>query len=137
MAQIISHLTFNGNCREAMTFYKKCFGGRLTFQTVGESPLSAKIPKKMKGCILQAILKKGSLVLTGSDMVGEEGLLKGNSVSLSLTCSSEDEINNYYERLSEGGSADHPLKDTFWGAKSGGLTDRFGNHWLLSFYKNR
>jgi len=137
MAQIISHLTFNGNCREAMTFYKKCFGGTLTFQTVGESPLSRKIPKRMKDCILQATLKKGKLALTGSDMVGEEGLLKGNSVSLSLTCSSEDEINNYYEKLSEGGSADHPLKDTFWGAKSGGLTDRFGNHWLLSFDKNR
>lgn len=136
MAQIISHLTFNGNCREAMTFYKKCFGGTLTFQTVGESPVSAKIPKRMKGCILQAILKKGGLALTGSDMVGEEGLLKGNSVSLSLTCSSEDEINNYYAKLSKGGSTDHPLEDTFWGARSGELTDKFGNHWLLSFDKN-
>jgi len=64
MAQIISHLTFNGNCREAMMFYKKCFGGSVTFQTVGESLVSAKIPEKVKGCILQAILKKGSLVLT-------------------------------------------------------------------------
>jgi PhnB protein len=136
MTQIISHLTFNGNCREAMMFYKKCFGGSLTFQTVGESPLSNKIPKKMKGCILQAILRKGSLVLTGSDMVGEEGLLKGNSVSLSLSCSSEEELNNYYAKLSKGGSANHPLEDTFWGARSGDLTDKFGNHWLLSFDRN-
>ena len=136
MTQIISHLTFNGNCREAMMFYKRCFGGSLTFQTVGESPLANKIPKKMKGCILQAILRKGSLVLTGSDMVGEEGLLKGNSVSLSLSCSSEEELNNYYAKLSKGGSAEHPLEDTFWGAKSGDLTDKFGNHWLLSFDKN-
>jgi PhnB protein len=136
MEQIISHLTFNGNCREAMMFYKKCFGGSLTFQTVGESPLSGKIPRRMKDLILQAILKKGSLVLLGSDMVSEEGLLKGNSVSLSLTCGSEDEINDYYAKLSEGGSADHPLEDTFWGAMSGDLTDKFGNHWLLSFDRN-
>lgn len=133
MTQIISHLTFNGNCREAMTFYKKCFGGTLTFQTVGESPLSGKMPKKMKDCILQAVLKKGRLALTGSDLVGEEGLLKGNSVSLSLCCSSEDEIKTFYTKLSEGGSPNHPLQDTFWGAKSGDLTDKFGNHWLLSF----
>jgi len=136
MTQIISHLTFNGNCREAMTFYKKCFGGSLTFQTVGESPLSDKMPKKMKGCILHAILKKGSLVLTGSDLVGEEGLLKGNSVSLSLTCSSEEELNNYYATLSKGGSADHPVENTFWGARSADLTDKFGNYWILSFDKN-
>jgi PhnB protein len=135
MVHIISHLTFNGNCREAMTFYKMCFGGNLTFQTVGESPLSGNIPKRMKDCILQGTLQKGGLVLTGSDMVGEEGLLKGNSVSLLLTCSSEDEIDDYYAKLSEGGSADHPLEDTFWGARSGDLTDKFGNHWLLSFDK--
>lgn len=137
MAQIISYLTFNGNCREAMTFYKNCLGGTLTFQTVGESPMSSKMPKRMKDCILHATLKKGSLALMGSDIVGEEGLQKGNSVSLSLTCSSEDEINNYYAKLSKGGSTDHPLKDTFWGAKSGDLTDKFGNHWLLSFDKNK
>jgi PhnB protein len=41
MTQINSYLTFNGNCQEAMIFYQKCLGGELTFQTVGESPLSA------------------------------------------------------------------------------------------------
>jgi PhnB protein len=137
MAKIISYLTFNGNCREAMMFYKKCLGGTLTFQTVGESPLSGKMPKRMKDCILHATLKKGSLLLMGSDMVSEEGLRKGNSVSLSLTCSSEDEINNYYTKLSKGGSANHPLEDNFWGATFGDLTDKFGNHWLLCFDKNK
>ena len=45
---IHSYLTFSGNCREAMTFYQECFGGTLTFQTVGDSPMSGKLPKKMK-----------------------------------------------------------------------------------------
>jgi PhnB protein len=47
MAQINSYLTFSGNCREAMTFYKECLGGELAFQTVGESPLSDQMPKQM------------------------------------------------------------------------------------------
>ena len=34
MAQILAYLKFDGNCREAMTFYKECFGGKLTFNTV-------------------------------------------------------------------------------------------------------
>ena len=90
----------------------------------------------MKGCIMHATLSKGALILQGSDMVGEKGLVKGNSVSLSLNCSSEEEIRNCYAKLSEGGSAGHPLEDTFWGATFGALTDKFDNHWLLNYNKN-
>ena len=133
MAQINSYLTFNGNCREAMTFYKKCLGGDLVFQTVGESPLAKEMPPKMKDCILHATLTRGALVLMGSDMVSESGLVRGNSVSLSLHCDSEKEVKTLYKKLSAGGSADHPLENTFWGAIFGDLTDRFGNHWLLSY----
>jgi len=134
--QINSYLTFNGNCKEAMTFYKECLGGELTFQTVGESPLSDKMPKKMKNCILHSTLTKDALVLMGSDMVSENGLVKGNSVSLSLNCSSEEEIRNCFTNLSTGGTANHPLEDSFWRALFGDLTDKFGNHWILNFNRN-
>jgi PhnB protein len=135
MSTINSYLTFNGNCREAMTFYKKCLGGDLTFQTVGESPLSEKMPEKMKGCILHCTLTNGSLLLMGSDMVGENGLIKGNAVSLILNCSSETEIRSCYKKLSVGGRATHPLEDSFWGALFGGLTDKYGNIWMLNYNK--
>ena len=134
--QICSYLTFSGNCREAMTFYKECLGGELTFQTIGESPLSKKMPKKMKDCILHAELTKGTLLLMGSDMVSGEGLKKGNSVSLVLNCSSKKEINTFYTKLSSGGIASHPIELTFWGALFGNLTDKFGNYWLLNYSKN-
>lgn len=133
MTQINSYLTFSGNCREAMTFYRECLGGELYFQTIGESPLSEKMPEQMKDCILHSTLTRDGLVLMGSDMVGEKGLIKGNSVSLSLTCSSEEEIRNCYQKLAIGGHATHPLEDTFWGALFGDLTDKYGNHWLLNF----
>lgn len=133
MTRINSYLTFNGNCREAMTFYHECLGGELTFQTIGESPLSKKMPKRMKDCILHATLKKEALVLQGSDMVPQTGLVKGNTVSLFLDCSSEEELKKVYTKLSTEGKADHPLEDTFWGALFGNLTDKYGNHWILNF----
>jgi PhnB protein len=136
MAQINSYLTFNGNCRQAMTFYKNCLGGELYFQTIGGSPMSEQMPPKMKDCILHATLTNGSLILMGSDMVSETGFIKGNAVSLMLNCNSEEEIRRFYEKLSQGGQATHPLENTFWGALFGGLTDKFGNHWLLNFDKN-
>jgi PhnB protein len=136
MAQINSYLTFSGNCREAMTFYKECLGGQLMFQTVGGSPRSEKMPKKMKDCILHATLTKVDLILMGSDMVPTSGFTKGNSVSLCINCDSEEEIKTLYKALSKGGNANHPLEDTYWGALFGDLTDRFGNHWLLNYNRN-
>ena len=133
MAHINAYLTFNGNCREAMTFYQECLGGELILQTVGESPLADKIPAEMKRSILHSTLTKGDLVIMASDMVEEQGLLKGNSVSLMLNCCSEDEIKSCYARLAKGGRAKHTLKNTFWGALFGDLTDKFGNNWLLHY----
>lgn len=132
---IQTYLTFNGNCREAMNFYKHCLGGELFFQTIGESPLSDKMPPKMKEYILHSTLTRGNLVLMGSDMVPQAGLSIGNAVSLSLQCSSEEDIHTFYRNLSEGGTADHPIEVSFWGALFGDLTDKYGNHWLLNFQK--
>ncbi len=132
MSTIDTYLTFNGNCREAMKFYQKCLGGELTFQTVGESPLSEKMPKRMKEYILHSSLINGSLRLMGSDMVGDYALIRGNAVSLTLNCASEKEIRACYKKLSAGGRATYPLDKTFWSALFGGLTDKFGNHWLLN-----
>jgi len=73
----------------------------------------------------------------GSDMVSKEGLIKGNAVSLMLNCSSEKEIRACYENLSREGRTEHPLEITFWGALFGDLTDKYGNHWLLHFDKQK
>ncbi len=130
---INSYLTFSGNCREAMEFYQQCLGGELSLQKIGESPMADKMPQQMKESILHAELRVGALVLMGSDMVADDGLIKGNAVSMVLNCTSKEEINTCYAALSAGGKATHPIELTFWGALFGGLTDKYGNHWLLSF----
>jgi PhnB protein len=33
------YLAFNGNCNEAMTFYKEALDGELSIQTFGDSPM--------------------------------------------------------------------------------------------------
>jgi PhnB protein len=133
MTHINTYLTFNGNCREAMTFYKDCLGGELMFQTIGESPMAAQIPLQMQQSILHCTLSRGNLLLMASDMVGDDGLSRGNAVSMMLDCDSEQEVKECYEKLSAGGKAVHPLELTFWGATFGNLTDKFGNHWLLIY----
>jgi PhnB protein len=135
MSTINPYLAFNGNCREAMVFYKNCLGGKLHFQTMEDSLSSETMPAKMKKCILYAVLTKKNLVLMGSDMLGEKGLLKGNTVFLVLNCSSAKEVKDCYKKLSQGGYQTHPLQNTLWGVLFGELTDRYGNRWLLNYKK--
>jgi PhnB protein len=137
MTQINAYLTFNGNCREAMTFYSACLGGELILQTIGESPLSDKMPAQMKDSILHSALTNGPLLIMGTDCVPGPGLIKGNSVSLALNCGSEPQIRDHYAKLSAGGEATHPLEETFWGALFGALTDKFGNHWVLNYTRDQ
>ncbi len=133
---IYSYLTFNGNCRVAMTFYQQCLGGELVIQTVGESPMSEKMPARMKGLVLQATLTNGGLALMGSDMVPETGLIRGNAVALMLNADNEQQLTKWFKKLSAGGQVIHFLQQNYWGALFGGLTDRFGNNWLLNYNKN-
>jgi PhnB protein len=136
MPQLNPYLHFNGNCREAMTFYKECLGGELTLQTVGETPAADKMPAEARKNIMHARLAKGDLVLMASDM-STTPLHKGNSVSLALNCTSEEEIRTLFAALSAGGKVLHPIAEQFWGAIFGSLTDKYGFDWLLNYEKNQ
>lgn len=119
-----------------MRFYRECLGGELDLITVGESPMADQMPKEMKDSILHASLRKGDLALLGSDMVSEEGLNRGNGLSIMLDCKSEAEMRRFYDKLAEGGQPEYPIENTFWAGLFGSLTDRYGNHWLLNFDRN-
>jgi len=133
MKNIISYLSFSGNCREAMHFYQGCIGGELFFQTVGESPMADQMPAKMKDCILHSTLTNGNVVLLATDILPKNGIIKGNNISLMLDCESELEIRTLFSNLLIEGHSNHPLENTFWGAIFGDLTDKYGNHWLLNY----
>jgi PhnB protein len=135
MKTLNPYITFSGNCREAMEFYQECLGGELHFQTMGESLFLKNTPGKMKKLIVHAVLDCENFVLMGSDMVDDIGLVKGNTVSIVLHCTTEKEIRSCYKKLSEDGKPTHPLAITFWGTLFGCLTDRYGNLWMLSYSK--
>jgi PhnB protein len=133
MGPIHAYLSFSGNCRQAMQFYQEVPGGELRLQTIGESPVSDKMPSRIRELILQATLTHGNIVLYGTDLVPESGLLAGNTVSLILNCESEDEIRGIFSRLATKGTVEQPLTSTLWGAWSGNVIDKFNQPWLLHF----
>ncbi|HZV11910.1 MAG TPA: VOC family protein [Candidatus Kapabacteria bacterium] len=135
MARLNPYLTFNGNCREAMTFYKDCFGGKLDIQTVGESPVAGEMPPQMKNSVMHSQLESDKIVIMGSDLVPEK-LSQGNTLALMLDCVNEQEIRSLFEKLVVGGKVNQQVQDTFWGALYGELVDKFGVRWMLNFTKN-
>jgi PhnB protein len=126
-------LRFNGTCREAMTFYKDCLGGELTWMTVAESPMAARMPPEAQQKLMHATLTTDHFTLMGSDMVGPQGLQRGNSFSLSLHGSSEAETRDLFSKLAAGGQITYPLTMEFWGGMFGTLVDKFGHEWLFNF----
>lgn len=134
MAQINAYLSFAGKCREAMTFYQACLGGELEFIVIEDSPMAESFPAALQKNILHASLAKGDMVFMATDMVGPDGMVKGNNVSLTITCDSEEEMNNYFSALSANGKVTHPLEDFFAG-RMGSLVDQFGMYWSVFYDK--
>jgi PhnB protein len=128
---------FDGNCREAMNFYAELFGGKPEIMTIGESPAKEQFPKELHSQVMHSHLQNGDFVMMASDMCGMGDLTQGNSVEISLTCSSEEEINRLYKQLSEGGRISQELQEQFWGELFAMVTDRFGVRWMLSFRKEK
>ncbi len=128
MHSLTAYLSFNGNCREAMTFYNSCLGGSLSFQTLYESPKA--VDRPLRNCIVSATLKRDELVLVGTDLLPEEWK-RGNSISLLLTCANEVEMKHCYKQLSMGGKQMQLPQCNEEGAWFGTLIDQFENEWLL------
>lgn len=133
MARLNPYLSFNGNCREAMNFYKDCLGGQVNFMTVGDSPIAGQMPPSLKDAILHSTLKTDDLELMATDMT-RESLTDGNTVHLCLVCKNEAEIRLLFEKLSAGGKVNQPLNEMFFGL-IGELTDKYHKTWILELDK--
>lgn len=130
MATINPHVTFNGNCRAAMMFYHDCFGGKLTTETVKDSPMKSHWPEQVQENILHASLVSDDISILASDRLGQDELVIGNNISLTLLCKNDHDIELYFDKLVRGGTIKYPLHN-FYNGKIGGLIDQFGIHWFL------
>jgi PhnB protein len=122
---------FDGHTREAMGVYACCFGGEPTFTLVRDTPLTDQFPDQ-GDLIMHAELHSGGIVLMASDMVGPEGLVIGNNITVSIHCESIDQMTNYFQKLSDGGKIICAISEMFWGDTFGAVNDRFGVQWMLT-----
>ena len=137
MKQITPYLFFEGNCKEAMTFYKDVFGGELSIMTVGESPEKDKehMPENEDLIMHAAIMIDGKLMLMASDtMMPGQTADMGEGVYNTIICSSKEEIEALFSKLSDGGKVTQPLIEAFFGW-FGIVIDKYGVKWMFEFDK--
>jgi PhnB protein len=130
MATLTPYLYFDGNCRDAMNFYQRCFGGKLEVMTYGDTQGEG-CPLAARDKVMHAALTSDALLLMASD--DPEGKVQaGSNVHISVNCNSLGEIEELFTALSQQGNATTPLHDAFWGDRFGTLTDQFGFLWMLN-----
>ena len=129
MAKLNTYLNFNGRCTEAMNFYKGIFGEDLQLMLAGDSPAKDQMPPELHNQVMHSHLKSSTIEIMGSDMAPVQPV-EGNTVYLALICESEDELNEFYNKLSEGGKVEQPLTKAFFGW-FGSLEDKFGKHCMF------
>ena len=130
------YLTFEDNCREVFDFYRSVFGGEyLIIQTFGDGPSDMGILDSERDRIMHATISIGDSFLMGSDSASSFAPppTVGDNFSLSYTSSSREEADEFFARLSAGGTVTMPLQETFWGSYFGSCTDKFGINWQLDY----
>jgi PhnB protein len=129
---ITPYLTFNGNCEEALNYYKDATGGTIGNIMTFDSAPDMKVPDNMKKKILHSMMTIGKSTIMASDTMPGQDINPGGPVSLSLNFDSIEEEEKVFNKLSAGGKVTMPLQDTFWGARFGMCTDKFGINWMFN-----
>ncbi|MGH3862407.1 VOC family protein [Actinokineospora sp.] len=129
------YLSFNGDARQAMEFYKEVFGGNLTLNTFGEfgMPDAPESDKIMHG-MLEA---DNGFTLMGADTQPGQEYNPGTAFAVSLSGDDSDELRGYWDTLSGGGTVQVPLEKQMWGDEFGMCSDQYGVAWMVNIAGDR
>lgn len=124
-----AYLNFNGNTREAMTFYAAALGGELKIMTFAAFPGA---PPEQADKVMHALLESGPMTLMASDPPPGETFTQGDTFSLSLSGSDDAWLRGAWAALSAGGQVRMPLETQMWGDTFGMFVDKFGVQWMVN-----
>ena len=131
MKRLTPYLHFNGNCRQAMEFYKSIFGGELSLSTFKEFNASEDPSEDNK--IMHAELNNGNGIdFMAADTPNRMEYHPGTNFNMSLSGEDEVELKDYFGKLSAGGQVTQPLEKAPWGDSFGMCIDKFGIAWFVN-----
>ncbi len=133
MINLTPFLLFDGNCAEAMAFYKSCLGGELTITKLGDTPMKDPAPREQHHKIVHAHLKSGAIEFSATDWLHPTRRPKqGNTVAMYINGGKYSELREIFDKLSAGADKEllDDLRDMPFGSY-GHLADKYGVHWFF------
>ena len=124
------YLSFNGDARQAMEFYKTVFGGELRMNTFGE--YGAEDAPNANNIMHAQLEAPNGFTLMASDTPPEMPFQPGNTMTISLSGDDAETLRGYWDKLSKSGQISMPLEKQMWGDEFGMCTDRFGISWMVN-----
>ncbi len=126
--KIHSFLMFEGLAEEAITMYTSLFEDSEIINIIRYGPNES----GKEGSVLHATFSVKGQEFMASDSYVNHAFTFTPSISVFVTCDSEEEIDVAYSKLSQGGEILMPLADYSFSAKFGWVNDKFGVSWQLS-----
>lgn len=125
------YLGFKDNTREAMEFYKTVFGGTLETHTFKEYNASQD-PSEDDKIMHSMLTADNSIIFMASDTPNGMERAADSNITMSLSGDNEEELRDYWDKLSVGGAVTMPLEKAPWGATFGMLKDKFDVSWMVN-----
>jgi PhnB protein len=135
--ELTPYIMFNGNCEEALQFYAKAFDGEIRNLNYFEGSPVEHMAVEKKQVLHAHFVAKGLLLMASDSGQGGPEAVRSGMVHLSINFDDAAQEEKIFGALEEGGKVTMPLQDTFWGARFGMLTDRFGVNWMFNCEKPR
>jgi len=130
-----AYLNFNGDCKEAMTFYHKILGGEIVAMFTHENtPAAGQMPEGWGDKILHARLEVDGSVIMASDSPPEY-FSKPAGFSVNIGVDDPAEADRIFAGLSENATVHMPIEETFWALRFGMLIDQYGTPWMVNCEK--
>ena len=121
MQKISPFLWFDNNAEEAMNFYVSIFKNSKILNVSRYGEEGAKVSGRPKGSVMTATFELNGQTFTALN--GGPAFKFTEAISFSVSCESQDEVDHYWTRLSEGG--DEKAQQCGW------LKDKFGLSWQI------
>lgn len=126
-----AYINFNGNTRQAMEFYKSVFGGKLDISTFKDYNLSQD-PSQDNLIMHSRLESDNGIVFMAADVPAGMEYIPGTNISMTLNGDNDEELREYWGKLSQGGKVLQPLETAPWGDSFGMLEDQFGIVWMVN-----
>ena len=128
------YLFFGGRCEEALQFYTRALGAQVNmimrFDQSPTPPPPGALKPGFEHKVMHSSFTIGDALVMASDGCGPGPGFSG--FSLSLTLPTPAEVDRAFNALAEDGKVGMPLSSTFWSARFGMVTDKFGIGWMVT-----